>query len=404
MSKLILTNNSDSFNTSIYRYEQAELKLSKLQNDSSALLAVFNKRIKQQENFYSNDSNDYVVVVGTIIYKRKSGVNALKLLLDDFDGNVIDIKKKCLGIYTICIKKNNEIFLFNDYYAVYDVYYNIDSKDYFFTNDLSNVAISRSITKHCQFEVYRECFDLFSFYKNTPYHSIYKLEGNEYFKITQTDCKKYTINRDSYLIRNEFISEEHSLNFLKKELLDISKIISANFKSIDLNCTGGLDSRLVLTVLNEHNNVRLLYGKGDSVLAPTCLEDYKVVQHLSEKFNMPLYEMDWTDPEINEGVDYKHQYKIFKKYGFQNLLYTANRNIFTEYEGKIPNYPDFIEYGYFLESLRLREWAENLGRDFFTLNEFVDNYYLKPRAKNEYLKNYDDYRKYVIKEFIEIVE
>lgn len=392
MARIILTNNKNKFYSSIKNIKDSRLVNGNFISNDFFNCAVFEKRIYSLGNFWKKNDNEFIAAVGSFLYKSKTGSEALSEIFNDFSGDVNKIKKKCVGIYSFIILKNNEVYIFNDYYGICDLNYFQDKDVFFISNSLSELVKCCDSLNLNENGVITECFHTGCFSAFTPFDDVFKVTGDQYIRIIDEKFEVCIIPYSDYKYNNEFISEEQSLNELTSLLEKYSKNIANCFKDVAVNVTGGLDSRAVLaSLLKGGIKPKLLYGVGNSYVAPTCLDDYNIVKQLAKNLKLPLYSMNWNDVESISGFSFKYQSRIFKDFGFCNMLYAGNENIFTEYEGLIPNYPKFMEFGYFLENLRLREWAEEKNKEYISLNEFIDEYYLN-NSLLDVFPNYLEYR------------
>ena len=207
-----------------------------------------------------------------------------------------------------------------------------------------------------------------------------------------------------YVIKYNYESEEKAIKDILQLLSQALSGIRNNFKNVAVNLTGGLDSRCTLAALHQAGcNIQLLYGEGKKGGLLTCCEDKKVVQNIADKFNIPLYFMNWEEANISEKEYLEQRRCFFKKYGFVNV-YDANEKISQEYEGLITPYPEFMEFGYFLEAFRLREWAEDLHKDSFNIEAFIDDYLFRNKNNGFIGWSLDTLRSKLKKDILDRVE
>jgi hypothetical protein len=165
-----------------------------------------------------------------------------------------------------------------------------------------------------------------------------------------------------------------------------AKVINHCFNNKTLCITGGLDSRIVLaSLLSQQGKPRLNYGVGDSFLTGTKNRDLEISRMLAKYFDLPLKIMNWHSPQ---QIDKYWQY-YFDKYGFHSLIYGASNNIFESFENMEST--EFIDFGYFGENFRNIPWIENIKGDIFTLNQYLDDFYINSDLQLM-LPNYKVYR------------
>ncbi|HFG2026125.1 TPA: hypothetical protein ACGF6J_003638, partial [Vibrio cholerae] len=108
---------------------------------------------------------------------------------------------------------------------------------------------------------------------------------------------------------------------------------------------------------------------------------------------------NWNSNEVENGLNLAEQKSVFDKVGFLNRIYIGNVNILNEYYERFSSTCDFYEFGYFLESLRLREWAESKNEKLILLDEFIDKYQIPAYIDSKTIDFYDEFRSYVKAQF-----
>lgn len=375
MSRMVISNDVCTFKKAIEYSIEAGLKKFEEVVQENLNLAVFEKRNVFFGNVYHRNKEEYIAVTGTLLYKGEKGVEALKLIWEDFDGDVIKFKKECLGVYSLIIRKGTRNYLFGDYYGIYDICYYQNSSVFFVTNSLSTLATVNGLQKIDSDMLMAELIGCGHFdSSNTIFSNVLRLRGNEYVEISCEKLKIVEIPDVEYMIKYNYESEEKAIKDILQLLTQALPGIKNNFNNVAVNLTGGLDSRCTLAALHKVGcDIQLLYGEGKKGGLLTCREDKKVVQNIADKFNLPLYFMNWEESTISDKEYLEQRRYFFKKYGFVNI-YDANENIRSEYEDKIRPYPEFMDFGYLVEGFRLRTWAENLNADYFTLDSYINDY------------------------------
>ena len=100
---------------------------------------AYNKLNINNINHYSK-STDWIVGVGSYIYKHSTGGEALEKILQDFTEESIHVlKQQIKGIYTLAIYKNGVICCFNDYYGLYDTYYGNNDDFYYISTNIADI-------------------------------------------------------------------------------------------------------------------------------------------------------------------------------------------------------------------------------------------------------------------------
>lgn len=377
MARFILTNNENKFQKAVARNIKAGFSDYVSHNYSGLHVAAHKKKIKKIENFRETGDGDFCCIIGTCIYDEKMGTNALSSIYNDFNGDVEKIRNKALGNYLIAIKKDERITLFVDKYQILNVYYFNFAGNWFITNSLADIGSVLDTLQLDEFAFMQQTMLVGAIGNQSMFKGVFRLFGHEYIEI---DSRTQTIkNKDLPYFRERRGFSGRTIESAVSEYADIVRAkfqTVANFfgKNISIHQTGGLDNRTVFAAfMSVGCKPHIMYGVGNSILSNTKNEDLFACREYQEKFDLDFYEMNWREDYI--GAEY-YWPELFELYGFNYSIYAASRNFFNEYEGLISPYPDFMECGYFLENLRLREFAQNRKQTQFTVEEFVENYLL----------------------------
>ena len=92
----------------------------------------FHKFSFKNDNFLSVD-DDFVGVIGTLIYKESVG-NMLLNLYNDWEGDVCKIRQHSIGSYCVIIKKGDYITVFGEENYMYNIYYYINGNSFILSN------------------------------------------------------------------------------------------------------------------------------------------------------------------------------------------------------------------------------------------------------------------------------
>lgn len=334
------------------------------------------KKLNINDTISYTEENGFVIGVGTFLYKHQTGTLALKAIYTDFESerDISNLKKNIYGIYSLCICRGDICYVFNDYYGIYDVFYGAIENDYFVINNLADLPLDNKEINEYPFVL--QCFCGANFSSEGIIKGCHKLLGDEYLVIEKyltlqnISCVDYKVDVP------KFQSTKQALIYLEEQIVSVVDDIYKSFGEVDICMTGGLDSRLILGCFlsNQTNNVhQLLYGRSKSFHIYTCLEDEKIVNKLANLTGIPVKKLDWTSPEFFEGIDMKWQKQFYKEVGYNNTIYCGNKK-FTESLVRRGG-GNFIEFGYFLEAIRLREWVEVKNKPYFSLDEYIDRYF-----------------------------
>jgi hypothetical protein len=217
--------------------------------------------------------------------------------------------------------------------------------------------------------------------------------------IIDSNLSKLSIKKLPYY-RKKRDFQATSMEDAVKEYAEIIKtkfsVIDKHFgNNIRIHQTGGLDNRTVFAALMSVGcKPKTMYGIGNSILTNTKREDLIACKAYAEKYDLDLYIMNW---ENNDVFNIDKWDQMFEQYGFKYATYASSESLFTEYESAIPNYPDFMEFGYFTDHLRLTEWISDYGKKIISLENFVDRFLFGITFKNKgFYYNYDALKCYTM--------
>lgn len=200
--------------------------------------------------FQTAGDSDFILGVGTFIYKEKYGKESLQLIYDDFTLDMAQKDFPIYGHYAFVIKKGRKIYLFGD---------NNGSLKLYMAKDKDQLIVSNSeaagvITNLKQPKVDKA--GLSTFLAGKYCSEIPFVEGVQFFDFR----KVYIIGTDGAveavkkvypeIPRIESLDEavKYCINLFENEVKAL-KAFEKNKFSVEL--TGGLDSRLISAVINS---------------------------------------------------------------------------------------------------------------------------------------------------------
>ncbi|SHK68228.1 hypothetical protein SAMN02745216_03898 [Desulfatibacillum alkenivorans DSM 16219] len=392
MAKIILSNKKDNIDNIITRNIDAGFKKYSEFLDLEYLLIAFQKLNVKNENFLQIRQTDgFVATAGTIIYKNEIGKNALKNIYHDFDGDIQKLRNRSIGNYLVVIKKDNKIYVFCDENNILTVFYYHNKNMWNISNSLYDIAIEeKSYLTVNHFSLLEYTFQCSILGNDTLFNEIKRLLGDEYISINLID-NTFNLNKiDMFNEKNlEYTNDEIFFDEFTEKLNSTVNSISNIFKSVSICMTGGIDSRTILSsFLNNKVSPNLLYGIGNTALTNTKDKDFEINQLFSDKFNLKLSVMNWNTPN---NID-QYWNKYMRKYGFLSRIYNASNNFFREFENNKDT--DFIEFGYFGEIFKNVPWIEDMRKDYFDVNEYIDEYYIDKNLIKMF-PHYLQYRKHI---------
>lgn len=371
MARFHLSNNKQKHNLQRRYNAEADLKES-FNSESEIYTTAYDKRSFTFGNNYQNGT-DWVVVVGTLIYKEGIGHDSWKQLLNDFEEtkDIKVIRENSIGNYSICIHKKGVTYVFTDKYHVKDIYYSDEKSGFSISSEIYTLAkvidnIDVSIEK-----LYESAFNIEAKVGGgTFFKSIRRLRGWECLvaKNNTLVVEKIQWKRERYYQYKSSLKQ--CTDDISREITNTSKVIAKIFHSEDIvvQQTAGLDSRLVLaSLLNVGLKPNLGYGQGNSSLTNTKDDDLKIGKQLASKFNLKHTVYDWSD-DNKENLDC-----LEKKYGVFYQLYAGNSNVFKMYEVGLKD-KKIIFTGLFGEILRIREFIDENNINKISIRSLVENF------------------------------
>ena len=370
MARFHLSNNKQKHNLQCRYNAEAELEES-FNSKSEIYTTAYDKRSFTFGNNYQN-GKDWIVVVGTMIYKEAIGTDSWKKLLNDFEEtkDIKVIRENSIGNYSVCIHKKDVTYVFTDKYHVKDIYYSDEKSGFSVSSEIYTLAkvidnIDVSIEK-----LYESAFNIEAKVGGrTFFKSIRRLRGWECLVARNNGLvvEKIEWKRERYYQNKSSLKE--CTDNISRKITNTSKVIAKIFHSEDIvvQQTAGLDSRLVLaSLLNVGLKPNLVYGQGNSSLTNTKDDDLKIGKQLSSKFNLKHTVYDWSDNK--ENLDF-----LEKKYGIFYQLYSGNSNVFKMYEVGLKD-KKIIFTGLFGEILRTREFIEENNIKRISIRSLVENF------------------------------
>lgn len=360
-------------------------------------LISFEKKIYSLGNTYIDKNlKDYVIATGTYIYKGKIGYEAAEQIFNDFNLSMIPfLKKEILGYWSIIIHKNGINAIFNDYYGIYDTLYAFYDETIIIGNSLADIALTIKNKDIDEFSFIMQCFQEGPMPCKTIFKNINKIQGNEYLLIKNKKIELSTIESKEYQIETSKFDHDKTIRFISSELLKYARIINDAFKKETIFLTGGLDSRLNFAAYNSSkSNIRCEYWTGRSMDE----HDKNLVEKICNDYNISKSIKYGENPENVKKIDWKYQKLSFKELGFCNLTTMANKNQIDHIKSCAQN-KEFLAFGYFCEAIRLREYAESLKRLTFSIDEYINDYFINKSLNSEVYPNYEQYKLYLREQF-----
>lgn len=359
----------------------------------------FHKLIFKNENFLSI-GDDFIGAMGTLIFKE-STENMLLNLYNDWEGDINEIRQQSIGSYCVIIKKDDLITVFGEENYMYNIYYYITDNSYILSNSFFDIqTIYGAELEIDRFNFLEMVFNTYVLCNETIFKDVKRLCGDEYILIDLVKNKAEVKKIKVAWLFDRKISYPNRIKKLSENLVKKTKIICDAFGAPALCMTGGLDSRLCLApVLANGLRPNLFYGVGNSILTDTKEMDLKINQMYAEKFGLSLEMMDWS---TSLPID-KDWQKYFDRYSESFTQYNASSCVFESLE-KVPNH--YMIFGYFGELYRNLSWIENMQKEFFTIDEYVDDYFMQQVSFERLVRStnvsYEEFREHIKEKMIKL--
>jgi len=238
-----------------------------------------------------SEGDDTLTVLG-YVYKLNGDIESflMELLHNPTDEKIVEAKKELLGQYMVIISKGEDVYLFSDFLQTRNIFYDTDSK-VVSSSFASMGAMCTDEYKAFEFLAMRHCIYPAWLGNTTIDQRIKKVRAYEYMRINKTsgDIKvtgiRYTI--DNSKIGSFKETKSYTLSLLR----NVIRHPASRNKKIASTITGGFDSRLVTSLVNEYYpNITLRTGtlKGETSL------DYDISTQIVKLLSLPLqvYETD----------------------------------------------------------------------------------------------------------------
>lgn len=381
MARIIITNNISHFAYLCKHSSEHGFIQNGIINKDNLNISTFSKLNFSSENLFSF-GEDFVASAGTLIYKDKIGKECLKSIYKDFDGNINCIRKETSGSYVIVIKKNKKTYIFVDESGTYAYHYYLNN----------GVFIACNTYFHIQ-QVTESKFDKYAFWERiVEYCNIDN--GTIYEDIKRVlGCEAIVINDDKIHIEN-IGNNIHCFNFNdEKSIIDemvrliskhVKRYLLLDNKSI-LFTTGGVDSRIILSIYNYFNAPFVIANwQGCPIDMNSKQQDQKIAKELAKISELPFIPYNVEHDYLNDCLNISSK---IEKYGENGLIYCGNSKWYEIFELGGFN---FFDFGYFGETIK--EW-EPLDRDFkngFTIDDYSNLYLTRQvfKGQNEFFSSF----------------
>ena len=385
MSKFFCSNISENISKVVSH--NSKFPVNETIDESGMTAVVFDKRAAHHTD-YKRFSVGGVFLVGTPLLREGLTSQSLCRYVYEHtsEEKIAQLKADVVGYWAALVIKDGSVYVFNDYYGIYDICYTTENGIYNIGCDLADVA--RCVGKKLELDEFpfvMENFQVSAFPGYTSFKNICKVRSDNFLKIEGGELKIKKIEKVK--IDYHYMNETNAINDITSWIKTYAGLIAEKYAPMSINMTGGLDSRLMFAAFNAVGaNISFMHGVHSGGQA----EDGVIVKQLSESYGKTLELVDWEQPK---SFNLKDQEDVFEEIGFNNYLAAGCKKHIDEFFEEAKRYP-FTQSGYFCEAIRLREWAEKKGRTF-SLYDYVDDYFIDKNLKSSY-QHYNAYRDYLV--------
>lgn len=264
-------------------------------NQGVHTVAYSNKILVNNQNYYSFSNGDYIIGIGTYLYKHKFGYEALQDIFIDFQEDSYSFPEKIYGHYAFIIAKisQRKVYILNDRAGTFRLYYTLSEGKVCVSSSMLAVIQSLTTPKFDQIRLAAFlCTELgreLSFVKGVEI-----LNPNQVIVITD-DIAKLADKPEVKLppvisVLSE--SVDYVLSLIKEQIGQF-QCMNEHINSFSVELTGGLDSRLLSCILRSGH---LEY---DFVHYPLFGPDKEIAELVSGRLGKKLITI--YDPKIPDG-------------------------------------------------------------------------------------------------------
>jgi hypothetical protein len=312
---------------------------------------------------------DWICSAGTIIYRAKLGVEALRECYADFVASGIHtVRSTAIGHYALAIKHNNEISIFTDRQGALTLYYFDTESRWFVSNSLQVCARALPTRKIDTTKLLITALQACLPGEDTFYSGIKRLFGTQLIRIDLAR-ETFRVERIPELAPTQswnLLSMQDAVGQYKQDVRLVFKELAA-VGSIGLLGTGGMDSRTVLAgLLDQQTPVQIMYGTGNSRLTDYDAGDFDVAQTMAKRYNLPFQQLNWSGNQPHSDEKFRES---IATYGFQAEIYGASESFLRSFDGGMSPYPTLLLGGYSPAFSKAKPWE--LTQCEFTFRDLV---------------------------------
>lgn len=387
MSKFFITNNSGIFQKIQKRVNESEYQTA-FEYIRESIFALSTKKLVVNNQNGVLRSNGFAVITGTLAWENGEAVNESTLIKihNAFRGNVNEIREKAIGNYAAAILKNDCLFVFGEIPGFYNIYSYCVDGTWLISNSLYDMAcVMREVLTINKFAVTESTVQDGILLDDTYYNEIHRLSGFNHIKVTHNS---FDVIEEELLYPMALGSLDEKVERYSHLSKSYGEKMSAAYGAPAISMTGGLDARMVLSsYLAAGIKPHLYYGTGDSFITNTYSQDKEIDKLFAEKFGLVFHDESWATPTpVNKYWD-----KYLNQFGFYYDTYAGSD---ATMESIIQSPCQLFTFGYCGELLRNLPWIESRDKDYFTLDEYINEFYLTKDVLKSVVES-DKYFEYI---------
>lgn len=395
MSKFFLTNNIAYYKQIKQRIESSEYKTA-FSYSSSGFYALSTRKLSLNNDNGLKCEGGFIIITGTMAWEDGCpiSIDTLSRVYCQFGGDINVIRNSGIGDYAVSVFKENILYVFSEISGFYNIYYYNYQGDWLISNSLYDLSVLLSgkltLNKLALTEAIIQDGILLS---DTYFKEINRLSGFNYIKI---EDGRLRVIEEKHLYP---LVEKGSIEEKAKKYSSLSTVygkkMSTAYGTPCISMTGGLDARMVLsTYLSAGVKPHLYYGTGNSFITNTFNKDKEIDLLLSESFGLVFHDEKWsTTIPVDEFWP-----KFIELYGFYFETYGGSKTILDSIKN---NQCQLLTFGYCGELLRNLPWIESRKSGFFTIEEYLNDFYITPSTIKDII-NPDVFYSYIKEKHLKI--
>ena len=398
MSKFFVTNSIELIKRVETNVKNSEYQVSfKYLDDSKLIYALSTKKLVCDNQNGANCENGFTIITGTMAWDNGRAVNSTVLqdIHEDFDADIDVIRKKSIGNYACVILKNHTLYVFGEIAGFYNIYYYNDDQCWFISNSLYDIQlVLKDKLTIDKMNIVESTIQGGIMLDGTYFNEVKRLSGFNYLRI---DVNSFEVIEEDCLYPMADGTLLEKVECYKKLSMSYAQKMGNAYGAPVISMTGGLDARMVLaSYLAAGLKPHLYYGTGNSLITNTYNQDREIDKQFSKKFSLIFHNESWETPTPLD----KYWNYYLPIYGFYYDTYAGSEAFV---ESLKDNPCKLATFGYCGELLRNLPWIESRKQDFFTLEEYLKEYYYTDSTEKQVV-NAGEYRQHIWNKLLRICD